>query len=265
MNQVKRPTVRPSTTAVTQAALGTRSAVVGRAGDAAAPTSVTGPSARADAFQTGLGAPAAPPSAASSAEGAAAGFAGELDAAGLESLGSLHAAVHLVKQMHHWGAENGASSSDAAQRAAQLLAQFSRPETARAVARELDRMPIYNVYPLQVQMALMDLAPGLMAGWEHGEVVENRKALDEGGRVLAGHASMVHVPPTFTVTAMALLSDGQPGYVFEPQRRGVFRLEVDTPGRHTFALRAVRGEQTVVDRFTVDVREPGRVARRAAP
>lgn len=257
MTQLKGPTHRPSPTGVTHAAL------KGRQGSHVASPTAPGPSSstRPDAFQArggpSGGVAARPVGSQQDADGVE--FDPDLPPAQVEALGNLHAAVHLVKRMHHRVASEGQAPHEAAQEAAAVLMGFARPDQARAVCRELERLPIYSVYPLQVQMALMEASPQLLPGWGRGTLVENRSALADGGRVLAGHACHVQVPTTVKLTGLALLSAGEPGYEFEPLRRGAFRLVVDAPGTWEFALKGSKGAQTLVDQFTVTVRAPGRV------
>lgn len=183
-------------------------------------------------------------------------FDPNLSAPEVEGLGNLRGAVHMVKLLDHWK-QNGVEKSQAVQDAAALLLSFSRPEAARGVLRELDRAPIKAVYPLEVQMALVDLVPDFFPNVSRGTLVENKEALERGDRVLAGHDTRIHFPTTVKLKSFALLTEGRPGYEFEPLRPGLFRLLVDTPGTWQFAIRGEQSGKSVIDTFTVNVRSPG--------
>lgn len=174
----------------------------------------------------------------------------------VERLGNLRAAVHMVRLMDLWKS-SGAGRDEVISQAATMLMGFSRPEATRGVVRELDRAPIHSVYPLQLELALVDQVPGLFPNVERGHVVQNKDILAKGERIKARHDCRLHLPSTMKVKAFALLTPGQPGYEFEPVRSGVYRLLIDTPGEWTFALRAEKAGQSLVDTFTVSVRDPG--------
>jgi hypothetical protein len=177
----------------------------------------------------------------------------------VENLGNLRGAVHMARLVNHWG-KAGVPQEQAVQDAATVLLQFTRPEMARSLFRELDRAPVGHVYPLQIQLAILDQVPGFWPNVSRAPVIENKDALVAGQRIQAGHPFRVHLPATMKLKSFALLTPGQPGYEFEPLRNGVYRMLVDTPGRWTFAVRAdLKGKQ-VVDTFDVDVQEPGGAA-----
>ncbi|MEW5849137.1 MAG: hypothetical protein AB2A00_09990 [Myxococcota bacterium] len=173
----------------------------------------------------------------------------------VEQLGNIRAAVHMVRLMDHW-ARAGVTKEQVLSDASQMLLGFSRPEAARSVLKELERAPIKTVYPLELQLSLLDQVPGFFPNVSRGHVVDNKERLEKGDRVLAGHDCRVHVPSRAKVKSFALLTPGEPGYEFEPLKPGVFRLLVDTPGEWTFALRAELAGQATIDTFTVKVRDP---------
>jgi hypothetical protein len=181
----------------------------------------------------------------------------------VENLGSMRAAVHMVRLMDHWhrlGLDRGQVVNDAAA----MLMAFSRPESARGLMRELERAPIHAAYPLEIEMTLVDQVPGFFPNVERGPVVTNKEVLEKGERIRAGHDCRLHFPTTMKLKSLALLTPGQPGYEFEPLRPGVYRMLVDSPGDWTFAIRAEKGGQSLVDTFTVRVGDPGAVET-AAP
>lgn len=182
----------------------------------------------------------------------------------VEPLGSLRAAVHLVRLMDHMEA-NGTAHDQVVQHAARLLLSFSNPATIHGVLHELEQAPVYNVYPLELEMALLDHAPRLFPNTSRGNVVANKEELAGSPRTKAGHDCRLHLPRTMKLTAFALLTPGQPGYEFEPVRPGIFRLLVDTPGEWSFAVRAQQGLDILIDTFTVVVRDAGVVEDVTSP
>jgi hypothetical protein len=171
----------------------------------------------------------------------------------VEHLGNLNGSIHLSRLLEHWS-RTGTPRDSAVEQAAALLMGFRQREVARAVFRELERAPIGNVYPLQIQMRIMETAPDFFPHVTIRSAIENKDALQRGARILAGHDVHVHVPRNMKLKAFALLSDGKPGYAFEPLRTGVFRLVVDTPGQWTFAVRGEVNNEQVLDTFVVGVR-----------
>jgi hypothetical protein len=183
-------------------------------------------------------------------------FDPNLPAPEVEQLGGLRGAVHMARLLQHWGAQ-GKEHPAAVADAATMLMTFQRPEIARSVFRELDRAPITHVYPLQIQLSIMEQSPGFWPNVTRGTVVENKDALKDGERIQAGHSFRLHFPTTMKLKSFALITPGQPGYEFEPVRPGVYRMQVDTPGQWSFALRAEVAGKQVVDTFEVHVHDVG--------
>ncbi|MBI5498143.1 MAG: hypothetical protein HY904_24285 [Deltaproteobacteria bacterium] len=183
-------------------------------------------------------------------------FDPNLSPAEVEQLGSLRGAVHVARLLQHWG-NSGMDQGQATHDAAQMLLAFARPEQARGVMRELERAPITHVYPMQIQLQIMEEHPEFWPNVSRGPVVENKDALAQGDRVMAGHNFRVHVPTTMKLKAFALLGPEKPGYEFEPVRSGVYRMLVDTPGSYTFAVRGEVAGKQLLDTFQVTVHQPG--------
>lgn len=194
-------------------------------------------------------------------------FDPELDSAGGERLGQFKAAAHLVRMYDHWTL-NQIDRDLAIENASTWLAGFQRTDNVRKVLMELESKPIRDVYPLEVMLNLLETHPTKLPGVRPGSVIGNAAPITEG-RVFAGHAVQIPVPPDMRLKAFALLGGQRPGYEFHPSKKdGFYTLLIDTPGEYEFALFAVStqavGKMTkelpggTVERFTVLVKEMGR-------
>lgn len=196
-------------------------------------------------------------------------FDPELAPDAVEALGHIRSAKHMVRLYDHWTL-NDVARDEAIERAARWLSGFHRVDNVKKVFLELENTPIRDIYPLEVMLKMLEVSPERLEGVSVGNVLGQAAALEEG-RVFAGHAVQVPVPPNTRLKAFALLGGQRPGYEFFPSPKdGYYTLQVDTPGDWEFALFAVRTESLgkidrelpggVVERFRVKVVDMGRKA-----
>lgn len=174
----------------------------------------------------------------------------------LEELGGLRAAQHLSSVFHQWQAQGLPHSQGLSQTVALFLA-FSKAEFVRATLKELETLPITLIYPLELQLRVMERAPHFWPAVRLGQVVVNKEALAKGERIQAGRPFRVHYSKTMTLKSFALLTPGQPGYIFEPSATGTYGMQLDAPGTWSFAVRAQVPSGEVLDTFSVVVRPAG--------
>ena len=194
-------------------------------------------------------------------------FDPELSPDAVEALGHIRSAKHMVRLYDHWTLHD-VGRDEAIERAARGLSGFHRVDNVKKVLLELENTPIRDIYPLEVMLRMLELCPERLEGVSVGNVLGGAGALEEG-RVFAGHAVQVPVPPNTRLKAFALLGGQRPGYEFFPSTKdGHYTLQVDTPGDWEFALFAVRTESLgkidrelpggVVEKLRVKVVEMGR-------
>ncbi len=194
-------------------------------------------------------------------------FDPELAPEAVESRGHIQSAKHMVRLYDHWTL-NDLGREQAIDQAAQWLGGFTRADNVKKVLLELENTPIRDIYPLEVMLRMLDVCPARLEGIEEGSVLGGFPALQDG-RVFAGHAVQIPVPPQTRVKAFALLGGERPGYEFFPSPKdGYYTLQIDTPGDWQFALFAVRTESLgkidrelpggTLERFQVKVAEMGR-------
>lgn len=194
-------------------------------------------------------------------------FDPELTPHAVEALGHIRSAKHMVRLYDHWTL-NDVGREEAIERAAQWLSGFQRVDNVKKVLLELEGTPIRDIYPLEVMLKMFERHPERLEGVSVGHVLGGATALEEG-RVFAGHAVQVPVPPNTRLKAFALLGGQRPGYEFFPSPKdGYYTLQIDTPGEWEFALFAVRTESLgkidrelpggVLETFQVKVVEMGK-------
>lgn len=185
----------------------------------------------------------------------------------VEMLGHIQSAKHMVRLYDHWTLHD-VGREEAIERAAKWLGGFTKVDNVKKVLLELENTPIRDIYPLEVMLRMLEVCPERLEGVEKGNVLGGFPALSEG-RLFAGHAMQVPVPPNTRLKAFALLGGQRPGYEFFPSTKdGYYTLQVDTPGEWDFALFAVRTQSLgkidrelpggTLERFRVKVVAMGR-------
>lgn len=195
-------------------------------------------------------------------------FDPEAEPSAVERTGQLQSAAHMIRLYDHWTLE-GVEREGAIENAASFLSSFSRADNVKKVLTELESKPIRDVYPLEVMLKLIEVAPDKLPGVRTGPLLREAPALTED-RVFAGHAVQIPIPPGVRLKAFALLGGHRPGYEFFPSKTkdDQYTLLIDTPGQWDVAVLGVRTQPLgkmvkempggVIDKFTVNVKEMGR-------
>ena len=176
----------------------------------------------------------------------------------VERLGSIQGAVHMVRLADHWESE-GLDRQQIIEKTAQKLLGFTRQDQIKRTISEMNIAPIKNVYPLEVMLRILDEKPDFWPKVHRGQILQNRDELVGNRQIIAGHEFRVKYPEDYKIKSFALLGGGEPGYEFAPYKNGAYRMIIDAPGRWTFALSAEKKGEAIIDSFTVEVHEPGRV------